>query len=1725
MTNSQSPRLAKKTVDDYSSYASMTRDGVTAKLADIANRIENNHEPCHKELQKLLSEPNTMTIIKNNKKIRKQFRELYDRSTQIMAMSLTALDVELINQIDPNELYKQSLKNPLPALIKEREYFNAVSKFIVEDILERESIDERTLAMEYWHEVAADRLQYGDMNMVFVINAAFTFSELWRLKATKEGLSQRGESIALYLSELLSDKNDFVVYREYRKAHRSDTPYFGRYITEIDRNQTKAKDIHVSQREHAGAYKVIADFRNRLKQIKNKMINFPVSDKLRSDIFALDHVNDMEKRNKYFEISLDLEPKDQTTQPSNIFTTFYPYPKIRQKTPLYPREEEQKAPSAGQQPAKQVSFIIDAAQAKLFLPLIKQLFPTDNIIVIDEIKNATSEQVKSEDVYFLNYYARDLLKNNQHHLDDETGVIGEPSLRSSDLMDEPPMRKVMAVIYLMMSDPKPFFKELNSETDSPIIENRIAMVVYFIEELNDDEFKKTYALINSLALSQSGEDISVKKIPKEILTFMQGENNRREEIAAKAAAVVATPDLQRRIILKMKSGRKNKPEQKATPAIPAAVAAAAAAAAPAVVPATVIPPAPAVAAATPIPVPPVIDTTTTTQLLETIRTFVDETKTKLVDLNTSYQALLTTIHTEPSDIDASKASYLLLQNEIKTIQGEIALKIGDIKNEKERIGILTFPGKDNLLMRLSEEESTLNDLIDGLDRQKNNAYIDMLRFFPEMQSSFPNKSDITNYISLLTQLKNDFRQIANIPRATDADSLGKRLAELNRVNDHLKKIPQTTIAMFKQAEFLSPEIKTALNLIDQFKPEKQKIFNAYSSLMETTEERIADALIAEKSESDLELQQLRSIRNEIRDIQAKDILRWHTEVLSTLDTTSEAGQRSKIASYSELATAIQYMLVDRFYQRSMPLSMEDWITTMHEYQQNGHVELANCIAIALITEPIQGVIRALPPGRNKDQLSRLSSLVEENRASYDQLQQRIESYRVEQASLSGTEVEQKPKQLFSTLFVPPDDLDAMLKVQVERVKQRWGGTAAAAEPLAEREGNLEKAKTYMAAQLKEPKAVRFSDDIAESEKVMQQADQLMKSKYTQFVDNVGKLTNLAGATNPSLDEIKASYAELQAEIRTTDAEITDTLGRIYKEQGRLSKNQPIDRELIEQLERKADELRAYREQYKTNATPLLQAAKQSISQFIVDHFNLTKEAALLQLEPAIIAPQGRAFVVAAQSPQKLKPVRSFVVQRENPVKVNAAVAPAIAPSPAEIASPVPPPVVTSAAATPPSASAPQAGPIPIPLAAPAPLAGPIPTPPARVPIAPVAPKPIPPAKPTPSIFTTEPSAEAIAEAARLPALIPGGEEFRMIQRELDKSFTAQIKRFKESTELALAEKLDSPMDATQKATLGIEVRLLRYQIALQKMKQSPSHFVLDKQIGIAKEDRLANVQHLQSEIKKIQDNIKAIEAIPENERRTPYYSKSEKEAEIVTDHEEAMKRVQAFLRQDPSDSSALAEAAAIMQGPPNARAIRGTEKGENAGVRCIYHETKIPTSKKESVVARSVIVQTEKSGRGVKSELYTDKNSALTTQESSIAKKISNTIFGGSSIPQDHVIIDAVTFVDNHLKRHEGKRDPLSNLPVDADGKPMQFNLRVNTASPEMVKAITLAFIHRGLPPPTIYPSSMQVKVTSTQEKAFAKRMIDLASKGSLTLEQQLGSKQAEKEKKAVTPQTTLKHT
>ena len=607
----------------------------------------------------------------------------------------------------------------------------------------------------------------------------------------------------------------------------------------------------------------------------------------------------------------------------------------------------------------------------------------------------------------------------------------------------------------------------------------------------------------------------------------------------------------------------------------------------------------------------------------------------------------------------------------------------------------------------------------------------MLHFFPEMRGSFSNKSDIVNYVSLLTELKNDFRRVTGVLPVTDTDSLEKRLAELNTVcernlgslNDHLKKIKQTNSALFKKAEFLSPEIKTALGLMQECKSEKEKIFNAYSRLLESTEEKIAAALAAKNPASDIQLKRLISIRDEIRRIEANDILRWHEEVLSTLDGMSEeSGQQSKIASYAELATFVQYTIFNRSLSGSKTLRIEDWIDTIHEYQKNGHLELSNCIAIALITEPIQGLIQTLP-GVNEEYLSQLSSLKEKNRDLYDQLQQRIESYRKEKAKTSGVREEQEPKQMFSALLVLPDNLEGRLKAKVKQAILRHEITASlappqpvdenmiseqpvpgiasssslskqtpaavpplpSASPLPQAEvpplpsasplpspspspvnasAALNKPASVAVNQQKPSQAQRFTqilgekqprpdkvglfkknkrarlaDEDKESEKVMQRADLLLaeiQSNYKQFFDNVDQLTNLAGVANPALDAITARYAELHADVRTADADITATLGLVYKEQDRIRKKNPIDNELIQKLERQVDELSDYREQYRNHATVVLQAAKKSISQFLADHFQLSQEEVLLQLDRAKpgVSPQGRNAVVVASPPQK-----------------------------------------------------------------------------------------------------------------------------------------------------------------------------------------------------------------------------------------------------------------------------------------------------------------------------------------------------------------------------------------------------------------------------------------------------------------------------------------------------------
>ena len=656
MLDNQSPDSSRRATDtnSYPDYTSMKTDDVIAELEAIKKLIKDNHEPCHERLQKLLSNPNTLEIIKNNGEISKRFRDLYEDSTRTMAASLATLNIELISNITSNDFYKKVMNEKVlvPTLSKQTAFFNNVSKFIRNDMLQRNSIDERTLAMEYWYEVAADCLLQGNVNMAFAINSAFGSGDLGRLHATREGLSQRGKSVVSRLAKLASTDANSSAYREYMEAHPGAIPYFGRYSTDILFIKNGAP---INWLESAVTYKIIADIKHRLKQIKNKKLDFQVSEQLRAAIFAFDSAGNIDK--EYFDISLRLEPRGEKIKASELLSTFYPHPEKKQDALLDPTTEESGAVHSQQHEEKQVSFFIYPKQESWLL-LIQKLFNTEKIVVM---KDEKSDDMHLADGYLLDHYARNLFINNKNEFSHVEYIV-----------DEPPIRKMMATIYLMMSDPKFFYEKPKSKAEKPKIANRVAMMKQLTEELSDQEFNTVYALINSRDLSQLRKGTSAKKIPTKFLAFMKEEHSRRAEMAAKAASVVETPDRQRSPTLKIKRDNKNQPEQEATSAVPAA---------------------PAIPAATAKPVPPIVATTPTAKLLETIKTFVDETKITLSDLNTSYQQLLATIHTNPPDIDANKASYLLLQKEIEQIQKAIALKICDIKDEKARINKLTSQRK------------------------------------------------------------------------------------------------------------------------------------------------------------------------------------------------------------------------------------------------------------------------------------------------------------------------------------------------------------------------------------------------------------------------------------------------------------------------------------------------------------------------------------------------------------------------------------------------------------------------------------------------------------------------------------------------------------------------------------------------------------------------------------------------------------------------------------------------------------------------------------------------------------------------------------------------------------------------------------------------------------------------------------------------------------------------
>ncbi|KAJ6241693.1 guanine nucleotide exchange factor [Anaeramoeba flamelloides] len=155
------------------------------------------------------------------------------------ARQLTLIEFDLYCKIEPKECLKQAWtktkKETLaPNIIKMTQFFNSLSNWIATEMVSIENVKVRAQLMTKLIKLAYQCKKIGNFNSIQEISAGLNISSVFRLKKTKELLSNKSKQIWKHTAEIVHRRNNFRLMREMiSKIDPPALPYVGMYLTDL----------------------------------------------------------------------------------------------------------------------------------------------------------------------------------------------------------------------------------------------------------------------------------------------------------------------------------------------------------------------------------------------------------------------------------------------------------------------------------------------------------------------------------------------------------------------------------------------------------------------------------------------------------------------------------------------------------------------------------------------------------------------------------------------------------------------------------------------------------------------------------------------------------------------------------------------------------------------------------------------------------------------------------------------------------------------------------------------------------------------------------------------------------------------------------------------------------------------------------------------------------------------------------------------------------------------------------------------------------------------------------------------------------------------------------------------------------------------------------------------------------------------------------------------------
>lgn len=241
-----------------------------------------------------------------------------------IARQLTLIQSEYFRAIHPSELVDASWmkeerkESSSPNLLKLNRFETKVSNWITKEIVYTENLDERVALVSRLIDIMEVLKDLNNFAGMFVVNAAFESSAVYRLKNTLGAVPARKLQIFEEMKVISSSENNFSKYKErLRNINPPCVPFLGMYMSWIVFIKEGNENKIVGKPENFINFKKrrkLADVLQEIQQYQNTPYCIKPEHNIRKWIVDQDPTGDMttnQWEEQAFEQSRFIEPKDQ----------------------------------------------------------------------------------------------------------------------------------------------------------------------------------------------------------------------------------------------------------------------------------------------------------------------------------------------------------------------------------------------------------------------------------------------------------------------------------------------------------------------------------------------------------------------------------------------------------------------------------------------------------------------------------------------------------------------------------------------------------------------------------------------------------------------------------------------------------------------------------------------------------------------------------------------------------------------------------------------------------------------------------------------------------------------------------------------------------------------------------------------------------------------------------------------------------------------------------------------------------------------------------------------------------------------------------------------------------------------------------------------------------------------------------------------------------------------